>query len=398
MADLQLLDCFQPELVRLERVRFFPRQLLSAEDLITEQDYFRQKLRRHNRFLHGWGVVCGLEVVPAPTDDAPWLVEITAGYALGPYGDELYLGKSFTLDLAKCGQDATTNPCEPNMLDGASDVTGGTLYVAIKYAECTSKPVRVMPAGCACEDVACEYARIRDSFELGCLTELPPSPETPLLCDLINDGTIPPCPPCPEDPWVVLAAVQLPAPGVELSNDAIDNLGVRRQLASTAVLQQQLIACCCEEQPQVTADLEVRKVLETNEPADPTGTAIRLLTFRIDVRNNGPSAAHNVVITDTLNITTGAPSHVEFVPLQAPAHWLQDSQGLDPQQTQHVFVAALGTLQPSPTVVALRFKLTVRMDSGNFVLTNAATATSDTTDPVSANNTMTIISANQPPE
>ena len=138
MADLQLLDCFQPELVRLERVRFFQRQLLTVADMVTEQDYIRQKLRRHNRFLHGWGVVCGLEVIPQPTGDAPWRVEITAGYALGPYGDEVYVGESVFLDLAQCGPDALTSPCEPDVLEGPSEVSGGTLYVAIKFAECVT--------------------------------------------------------------------------------------------------------------------------------------------------------------------------------------------------------------------------------------------------------------------
>ena len=28
----------------------------------AEQDYYREKMRRHNRYLHGWGVVCGCSV------------------------------------------------------------------------------------------------------------------------------------------------------------------------------------------------------------------------------------------------------------------------------------------------------------------------------------------------
>ena len=70
MADLQLLDCPQPDLVKLERVHYFPRQLLTVADMTTDQNYFLEKLRRHNRFLHGWGVVCGLEVIAAPITHA----------------------------------------------------------------------------------------------------------------------------------------------------------------------------------------------------------------------------------------------------------------------------------------------------------------------------------------
>ena len=49
---------------RLERVRYFPRQLMTAEDMRTEQAYFVERLRRHNRLLHGWGIICGLQVLP----------------------------------------------------------------------------------------------------------------------------------------------------------------------------------------------------------------------------------------------------------------------------------------------------------------------------------------------
>ena len=62
MATANLLDCTQLELVTLERVRYFSRQALTAEDMTADQEYFRAKLRRHNRYLHGWGVVCGMIV------------------------------------------------------------------------------------------------------------------------------------------------------------------------------------------------------------------------------------------------------------------------------------------------------------------------------------------------
>src|SRR5439155_8263842 len=42
-------------------------QLLTAIDLQTEQAYFREKLKLHNRCLHGYGIVCGLDISPAPT-------------------------------------------------------------------------------------------------------------------------------------------------------------------------------------------------------------------------------------------------------------------------------------------------------------------------------------------
>ena len=46
----------------LERVRFFPGQILTADDMSLSNEWVLEKLRRHNRYLHGWGIVCGCDV------------------------------------------------------------------------------------------------------------------------------------------------------------------------------------------------------------------------------------------------------------------------------------------------------------------------------------------------
>jgi hypothetical protein len=52
------------------RLRYFYGRMLSAEDFQTEQNFFREKLKLHNRCLHGYGVVCGLrvELLPMPKE------------------------------------------------------------------------------------------------------------------------------------------------------------------------------------------------------------------------------------------------------------------------------------------------------------------------------------------
>ena len=72
MATNRLLKHCPAEIAQLERVNFFPRQLLTDGDMIADQEYFREKLRRHNRYLHGWGVVCGLEVTEAREKGPGW--------------------------------------------------------------------------------------------------------------------------------------------------------------------------------------------------------------------------------------------------------------------------------------------------------------------------------------
>src|SRR3954447_777504 len=55
------------------RNQFVYGQLMGVADFRTEQNYFREKHRLHNRCFHGYGVVCGLLVHPAgdPQECAP---------------------------------------------------------------------------------------------------------------------------------------------------------------------------------------------------------------------------------------------------------------------------------------------------------------------------------------
>jgi hypothetical protein len=266
MATANLLDCTQLELVTLERVRYFSRQALTAEDMTADQEYFRAKMRRHNRYLHGWGVVCGMIVAVAPTTQRPWQVQVGTGYALGPYGDEIYIPEPVFIDLGQCGPGALTDPCDPGtLLRPNQSRQGATIFLAVRYEECFARPVRVMPGGCGCQEQACETSRIRDSFEIDCLEELPPSHQgqaPPSICDVLSGRNLQLCPPCPADPWVVLARVTLPASGnVPVAQSQIDNF-VRRQLFSTAAIQDQVIRCCCGTQERRPA-----RVTSINPPA-----------------------------------------------------------------------------------------------------------------------------------
>ncbi|HVO01305.1 MAG TPA: ABC transporter C-terminal domain-containing protein [Candidatus Cybelea sp.] len=54
------------EIPQFERLNYFYGQMLSAADFRSEQAYLREKLKLHNRCLHGYGVICGLEVTPVP--------------------------------------------------------------------------------------------------------------------------------------------------------------------------------------------------------------------------------------------------------------------------------------------------------------------------------------------
>jgi len=105
------------QLRQLERPHFFTGKLLIAEDLQREQDYHRNKVRLHNRFLHGWGVVAGLRV---SLDKGA--VVVAPGLALDCAGNELVL------------------PCEERI---SLSTLAGRRYLTIRYIEL---PIGQMPS------------------------------------------------------------------------------------------------------------------------------------------------------------------------------------------------------------------------------------------------------------
>lgn len=220
-----------------ERTRFYPRQIVQAPDLTQDQTYVREKLRRHNRLLHGWGIVCGVRV---RVGDQPGTVLLEPGYVLGPFGDEILIGDLVEVDVAaqNLDGDAVNGCADPD--PWCADVRvarpeGRPVYLAISYAEYPCRPVNVAASGCGCgcEGNECEYSRIRDSWRIRVLDDLPatypeeltpPSLRTAVACPprpvrLDPDGqplpagptecNCPTCAPCATDPWVVLADITL---------------------------------------------------------------------------------------------------------------------------------------------------------------------------------------------
>jgi hypothetical protein len=225
-------DC---ESTNLERVRYFQRQLMDAETMRAEQYYFLERMRRHNRLLHGWGIVCGLTVRAAATKEKPWRVQVCPGFALAPTGDEIYVPNPVLFDLERpdsVEESCTPCPCPPDESSSQQGHDGnkGTLYLAIRFVECNARPVRLGRADCGDSNTSCETTRIRDDFELALLGKVPvPYDEESRRNELVQltqlihskpsalgvgfGRPIPPC--CCErvDPWILLAAIRGPIEG-----------------------------------------------------------------------------------------------------------------------------------------------------------------------------------------
>jgi hypothetical protein len=138
------------------RPRFFAGQLLTEEEFNRLDRYILDKNRLHNRYLHGWGVVCGLDVV---CDDCNGGVVVKEGYALSPCGDDIVVCNDTPVDICSlinackkkeepdCGSPATNAGCNDEEQQWV---------LAICYSESTSRGITPLrnggssSGGCGC--------------------------------------------------------------------------------------------------------------------------------------------------------------------------------------------------------------------------------------------------------
>jgi hypothetical protein len=217
----------------LERPHYEPDSYVCAAELDAGQRYRLERAWHHNRFLHGEGVVCGLQVVPARIGAQPWAVRVCPGYAIGCCGEELEVRSAVVLDVREAGWDRPTD--EGRLAPDA--------FIAIAHAEELVKPRPTAAAHCGCEDTAYEPSRARDGYRLAVLwsrkAERRPAFDicVPALAS---------CPVCSGRAYVLLARVTLPEHESDpIASAQIDNT-VRQPELATSVAQRQLLDCCCD--------------------------------------------------------------------------------------------------------------------------------------------------------
>lgn len=140
-------DCGVCEGLRsLSHPRHFAGQLLTEAELNGTLDYVKAKNRLHNRYLHGWGVVCGLQVA---CNECDGYVTVHPGYALDPCGNDILLPDVQDvplLEMIRACRDAKRKraaPCDPLKPAGRADCNDKEEHwcLAIRYEEQDCRPV-----------------------------------------------------------------------------------------------------------------------------------------------------------------------------------------------------------------------------------------------------------------
>jgi hypothetical protein len=142
---------------RFERNRYFPRKLVTAEDELTEQGYYANRLNTFVRHVVDDGIVCGLRAtLRQETPAAELEVTVHPGYGFDGYGRQVVVPRETEQRL--------------------SPPDGTVVHLYLQYDECHKESVPIPGSDDACEE-ECEYNRILEIFEVVYGAE--PEPEAP---------------------------------------------------------------------------------------------------------------------------------------------------------------------------------------------------------------------------
>ena len=109
---------------------------MTAKDFSTEQDYFLGKLRRHNRYLHGWGVVYGFEVSLRRDK-----IVVSPGVAVDCAGNEIVLETRQVLEMPPAQRQ---------------------FYLTVAYTETLVNMVPTLVSEIASPDAGVEYSLVQE--------------------------------------------------------------------------------------------------------------------------------------------------------------------------------------------------------------------------------------------
>jgi hypothetical protein len=248
------------------RNRFFYGKLMSDYHFQLETLYFNDHRHLHNRLISGYGVVCGLDVQPAPGGLG---IVVCSGYAIDRWGREIIVPEQTApipiLPYLIPPPDKPGGYLPPDRQVGYGHRPGRKpenedrmVQVMLCYHECESDPTPVMAGECGTVE-ECTPGAIRERYRI--TFKEGPASRVPLECripDLLYNGrldygavvkwvsTDKGCREPAADPCIPLANVRLPAGEDRCDEERID-ITVRPIVYTSDLLFEILLSLLIEE-------------------------------------------------------------------------------------------------------------------------------------------------------
>ena len=141
-----------------ERNNYFHGKLLDVFHFELEQNYLNGKRWLLNRLISGYGVVCGLDVLPARDGRS---VIVTPGVALDRAGHEVIVPRQ-SAPLALPPPQASQAPSEGNATEPKKEEY---IHVCILFQPCETEPTPVLVDDCG-KVTSCAAAAVQERYKL----------------------------------------------------------------------------------------------------------------------------------------------------------------------------------------------------------------------------------------
>lgn len=167
--------------------------LLGVDELRTEQGFHIGRARRHQRLLHGVGVVAGY---PLSFDDETFDLRVGPGFAVDALGRDLALDGGQCVNLVQWWLRHQNDEA----FDDLASLDDATidLDVRVCYSTCLSSPVPAIAEPCAGNAADIAYSRVCETVTLLLRRHMPPA-EAPADPD-VDPSPDTPAEPLPESP------------------------------------------------------------------------------------------------------------------------------------------------------------------------------------------------------
>lgn len=143
-----------------KRVCYTQGLVLGVDEFIQEELYFLEQNRVHNRGLHGYGTVTGLDVqIRDTTADGPEIY-VAPGLAVDPLGRTIHVPEARCANLNQyLSSRELSSP--PVLTSPAGSIT---LYLTLRYQCCKTDLVPIPSGPCRTEEDARTPSRVADAF------------------------------------------------------------------------------------------------------------------------------------------------------------------------------------------------------------------------------------------
>jgi len=158
-----------------KRVNYTIGMVLGVDEFRQEQAYLIGKNRLHNRVLHGYGTVYGLQIATGGSSEDPEIV-VSPGLAINPLGQEIEVSPA---QCARLNQWLKAHRDDPEMRLSSPPVSPSqpfdlTLYLVLCYTACETDNISLPGTPCRKEEDTFAASRLKDDFELKLSFRPPP--------------------------------------------------------------------------------------------------------------------------------------------------------------------------------------------------------------------------------